>query len=251
MTFGPTMSFVVPALNEENAIRGAGDEIRKAADELSMDFEVVFVNDGSSDGTGRVMDEIAAADPRYRVVHHQRNRGLGAAYRSGINAATGRYVMMVPGDNAHPADGLVPILKMAGEADIVIPYVLNPEARTAKRQAVSRLFVGLLNFLFGLDVPYYNGLVIHRTELVRTLGIKTNGFGYQAEALVRLLKAGAKHVTIGTTISEREDGTTKAFHPRNFVRVGKTILHLLWVVYMPTQNASPELRTLIAANQGH
>ncbi len=81
-----------------------------------------------------------------------------------------------------------------------------------------------MNSLFGLDVPYYNGLVVHRLELLRGIEIETDSFAYQAEAIVKLLKRGASYATVGVEISTREHGGTKAFRLSNVVRV----LRALW-----------------------
>ena len=132
--------------------------------------------------------------------------------------------MMVPGDDAHPAHGIVPIIVRAGQADMVLPYVVNPEVRGLMRRLASRGFVWLMNRLFGLDVPYYNGLVVHRLDLLRGIEIETDSFAYQAEAIVKLLKAGASYTTVGVEISTREHGGTKAFRPSNVVNV----LRALW-----------------------
>lgn len=223
----PTISIVVPALNEEANIASA---VREIIEGLTLsnfsDWEVVLVNDGSTDGTAAVMEKLADENPRIRVVHNKCNLGFGGAYKSGLAAARMDYVMMVPGDDEHPADGLLPILAAVGKADIVVPYVSNTEARSLFRRLASRSFTGVMNTLFGLHVKYYNGLVVHRTNLVRQISINTNGFGYQAEALVKLLKRGSSTVEVATTLGQRKAGTSRALRPRNIMIVLSSIAHL-------------------------
>ena len=221
----PAFSFVVPCYNEEPHLAGTVAEVAAAAAEAGLEsYEIVMVDDGSTDGTRAVMERLAAADARLRPVVNPRNLGFGGAYKAGVAAAGGTYVMMIPGDNAHPAGGIAPILRCAGQADMVIPYVTNAGVRSIGRRLASRGFVWLMNALFGLDVPYYNGLVVHRLDLLREIEIETDGFAYQAEAIVKLLKRGAGYTTVGVEISARETGTTQAFRPSNVVRV----LRALW-----------------------
>lgn len=223
----PSLSFVVPCYNEARNLAGTLAEIEKSAGDAGLaSYEVVMVDDGSSDGTGEAIRRLAAAKPHVRPVINPRNLGLGGAYKAGVAAAGGLYVMMVPGDNAHPAHGITPILAAVSSADMVIPYVTNPEVRGLPRRLASRGFVLLMNTLFRLRVPYYNGLVVHRLDLLREIEIETDSFAYQAEAIVKLLKRGADFKTVGVEICNREHGSTKAFRASNVVRVAWALMDL-------------------------
>lgn len=230
----PTLSFVVPCYNEAANIAATVAEIAAAARLANIvEYEIVVVDDCSTDGTAEVAARLAADNSGLKLVRNARNLGFGGAYKAGVSNAEGVYAIMIPGDNAHPAPGIVPVLRKAGEADIVIPYVSNPEARSRVRQIVSRAFTALLNTLFWLDIPYYNGLVLHKLDLLRTIEIQTNGFAYQAEALVKLLKKGASYTVVPVEISERSTGKSSAFRPKNAYRVVKTIWALWCNVRRP------------------
>ena len=221
----PPFSFVVPCFNEERNLAGTVAEVHEAARCAGLEgYEIVLVDDGSRDGTGAEIARLAETNPAIKPVTNPRNLGLGGAYKAGLARASGVHVMMVPGDNAHPAHGITPIIAAAGEADIVIPYVTNPEVRSLKRRFASRGFVWLMNSLFGLKVPYYNGLVVHRLDLLRQIELETDSFAYQAEAIVKLLKRGARYTTVGVEISTRDHGGTKAFRMGNVIKV----LRALW-----------------------
>jgi dolichol-phosphate mannosyltransferase len=220
------VSFVVPALNEEINIGDTVAEIRRAAEVLD-DYQIVIVNDGSTDRTGEIADGLAQNDAHIRVVHNSRNLGFGGAYKVGVANAAMPYVIMIPGDNNHPAPGITPILDRLGEADIVIPYVANPQVRGLKRQVISNVYTILLNTIFRLKVPYYNGLVLHRTDLLRTITIGTDGYAYQSEALIKLLRRGASSVGVPVALAEHGDRRTRAFKLKNVMRVGETIWRLM------------------------
>jgi glycosyltransferase involved in cell wall biosynthesis len=223
----PAFSFVVPCYNEAPNLPATVAEIEASARDSGLaSFEIVMVDDGSSDGTADAIRALADAKPHVRPVINPRNLGLGGAYKAGLRAAQGIHVMMVPGDNAHPAHGIAPIIAAADSADMVIPYVTNPEVRNLPRRLASRGFVALMNRLFGLEVPYYNGLVVHRLDLLREIEIETDSFAYQAEAIVKLLKRGADFITVGVEISTREHGGTKAFRVSNVINVLRALVDL-------------------------
>lgn len=224
----PQISFVVPCYNEAGNIAATVSEIEAAAqDALIADFEIVVVDDHSRDNSAAVVTELSWTKAYLRLIRNAQNLGFGGAYKEGIRSATGAYVIMVPGDNAHPRSSITPILLKAGEADMVVPYVTNPQTRSHRRRAISYCFTKLLNLLFGLNMPYFNGTVLHRTDLLKTIDIKTNGFAYQAEAVIKLVKRGASFTTVGVAIDESRKQRTTAFKPKNIYRVANSVF-VLW-----------------------
>ncbi|MFQ5466379.1 MAG: glycosyltransferase family 2 protein [Thermodesulfobacteriota bacterium] len=224
----PSISVIVPCLNEEANVRGAVESVKEALSSTGRfgDFEILIFNDGSSDGTGRVADELAAAEKGVVAVHNPRNMGFGYNYTEGVRRASKEYVIMIPGDNEIPAEAIKTIFGRVGEADIVVPYTANTWVRPLSRRAVSRAFVILMNRLFGLRLAYYNGTCVIKSELLKQVPMKTWGFAYMAAILVRLIKSGATYVEVGVKIRQREAGATKAFRPRNIVSVASAIAAL-------------------------
>lgn len=218
----PKLSFIVPAFNEEANIADTVEEIHKIGTNLTS-YEIVIVNDGSVDATKDIIEKLAVADDTLTLANHETNKGFGASYRKGFETAVGEYCILIPGDNSHPANTVSPILDKMGMADIVIPYVINPNVRQKRRQLLSKLFVIIVNTLTGLRLPYYNGLVLHRTHLLQNVCSTTSGYAYQAEILVNLIRGGASYTTVATEISERATGETKAFKPKNVIQVILTL----------------------------
>ncbi|MEE9614231.1 MAG: glycosyltransferase, partial [Thermodesulfobacteriota bacterium] len=169
-------------------------------------------------------------DARIKAVHNPRNRGFGYNYTEGVRLSGKEYVIMVPGDNEIPCAAIRKVLARLGTADIVVPYTANPEVRPVARQVVSKAFVLLMNALFALDLRYYNGTCVHRSELLKKVSMTSRDFAYMAAILVRLIKSGASFTEVGVEIQQREGGSSKAFSPRNVVSVMKTILTLFWEV---------------------
>lgn len=212
-------------MNEEASIADAVGEAVAAMRARFSDYEVLLFDDGSTDRTGAIMDELAAADPRYvRVIHNPTPLNLGGVYKQGIALARMDYILMVPGDNENPGHALQAPFDAIGEAEIVLPYPVNSGVRGFSRHLVSRTYVGLLNRLFGLHVRYYNGTVIHRTANLKSLSIKTASFAYQAEILIKLLCAGKSFVEVPIRIDPPKEGRrSRAFRWKNMVQVGRTL----------------------------
>jgi glycosyltransferase involved in cell wall biosynthesis len=224
----PSISLLIPALNEEEHIEAAVRTVQGAIAGLLADHEFILVDDGSSDRTGEIMDRLAREDPRIRVVHNPKNLGLGGAYKRGLAQARLDYVMWVSADNAETNDNLRNIIGHVGQADIIVPYLATQSNRPWFRRFTSKVFARLVNLLCGLSVRYYNGGVVHRRELIQGIDIVTDSFAYQAEALVKLLKAGRTYVEVGYESSKYSGVFSYALRPKNLVRVLWTVLRLGW-----------------------
>ena len=226
----PTVSVIVPALNEAANIAAAVHEIIQAVDGRCADYELVLIDDGSSDHTGRLMEELACTTPRLRVIHNLRPRNLGGVFKQGVAVARYECVMMVPGDNENPRAALAPLLEAIGSADVVVPYTVNRGARPWIRRALSRVYTMILNRLSGRRLRYYNGTVIFRTADVRRVTIRTDSFAYVGEALVKVLAMGKGYVEIGIRIHPTTGRRSKALSWRNLVGVARALVRLWWDV---------------------
>ncbi len=228
MPAAPSLTVLVPALNEEANLAAVVREAAPVVARHFPDHEFIIVDDGSTDRTGAIADELARENPRVRVFHNGTPKGLGYNYRLGVERGTKDLYVFIPGDNENPASMMVPVFEQAGRSDMVIPYVVNPEVRPFLRRLLSRTFTAGLNLLFFRSVPYYNGPVIHRRALLATLPAWTSSFAFQAEIVLQLLRRGATFETAPITIRRVEGSVTKAFKPRNVARVLATVARLFW-----------------------
>jgi len=235
----PLLSIIVPALNEERHIADSVNEALKAAEQTGVACEVIVVDDGSKDRTGQVALRLAEQDPRIRLVRNPRNMGLGGAYKEGLAVARGAYVTWVPADASHPAEGLLSAYRSIGQADIILPKPTNPQARARSRRVISRLYTLCVNLITGFRIPYYNGLSVHRTELLRSVNLATNNFGFQAEAIAKLLLRGASYKVVETFITERQLGHSKAFRVKNVLSVVKTLGRILLLSLRARRGGAP------------
>ena len=240
----PSISIVIPALNEEGNLESTVSDILKSLDNRFQSYELLIFNDGSSDQTGPIANRLAATDPHIKAIHNPQNKGLGYNIRKGFEIASKEYVMWYPGDNGMQQKSLEEMFRHVGEADIIIPIIANPEFRSSLRRAISQAYVTLMNLLFGLSLRYYNGVCIYRSELVKRFKTSTQGFSFLAELLIRLVKSGYNYIEVPTYHRVRTHGKSKAFTLRNVTDILKTIVRLMGLVYfgigkkkMPPVNA--------------
>jgi dolichol-phosphate mannosyltransferase len=225
-----SISIVIPALNEEAVVEGVVRDIAKQVTAFFADYEIILIDDGSSDKTGDIMDRLSIELPHIRVIHNPGNIGLGASYQRGVADARCNYLMMLCGDGGMPAASLPSIFAAVGSADIVAPYVTN--LRTIKspvRYFTSRVYTNLLNLLFGQKIKYYNGLPVHRVDLLRQLRINSTGFAFQGEILTKLLRSGCSMTEVGVAGAEMTRNSS-ALRFKGLLNIAKVLALLVWEV---------------------
>src|SRR5262249_44723767 len=117
-----SLSVVFPAFNEEANIRAVVEDAYRTIPKLAPIFEIIVVNDGSKDRTGEVCDRLTEELSNLRVVHHSRNRGYGAALKSGINLARYDLIFFTDGDGQFDLKEVAALLEQADTCDIVAGY---------------------------------------------------------------------------------------------------------------------------------
>ena len=229
----PSISFVVLALNEEANIETTVKNVHEAvASGMVSDYEIILVNDGSTDATGRIMDDLARGNPKMKVLHNEKNLGLGGAYKRGARATQCDYILIVAGDSAMPVGDITLILEQLGKADVILPYLANPALRPFGRRFGSATYTRVINFLFGLKVPYYNGMVPRR-EMLSQITISADSYAFQAEAVVKLLKGGCSSCDLALYDTPRGEGHSVALEPKRLVAVLRGVINLYLEIKRP------------------
>lgn len=224
MTQRLSLSIIVPAFNEAGNIAGTLDAIGTALASLSIDAEILVIDDGSTDDTRALVGAAMRRDPAVRLLVNERNLGFGATYRRGVEAASHEFIVMVHGDNAWGADTLRSLFSRAGDADIVVGYTRDMwRSRPLGRTLLSKTFTALVNLITGCRLHYYNGLQIHRASVLKSLTIQSSGYGFQAEVLVKALHHASTYIEVPMDLREREYGESKAFRLKNALDVARTL----------------------------
>lgn len=227
-----SLTIVVACLNEEPNLRNTYENISAAVREVTLDdYEILIVDDGSRDRTGQIADEIAAANPKVRVIHHETNLGFGASMRRGIEASRMNYMIVLPGDNEISLPSIRNIFRSVGLADVVLPFTVNMELRPRSRRFVSRAFTLAMNTAFLCDVQYYNGPAVHRLDLLRWIGVDTVGFAFQSIMVTKILRMGFTVCEVPMYIQTKAAYRSSAVRMRNVMSVMNSFVKLFFEIY--------------------
>ena len=224
------ITFFVPCYNEEGNIEATLSTITAAMAGFSLRYEILIIDDASKDRTVDVVEKIMKENPvlPIRLIRNAVNRGLGYNYFRGAFLARGTHYMIINGDNVEPVETIQKIIAHCGHFDMIIPYFGKNDTRSFVRRTISQVFLVLVNILSGNKLHYYNGPVLHNTDNVRFFRSETQGYGYQAELLCRLLHEGTSYVEVIVPNAEREWGTSKAFSLGNILSVSNSLFHIFW-----------------------
>ena len=113
-----------------------------------------------------------------------------------------------------------------GTADMIVPYPENINKRQLNRRIASKLFTAAVRQISGIKLKYFNGSVLHRTELINSIKIKTNSYAYQAEALTKLINQGFSYKEVPMTVNYNQH-SSNAFKIRNFLGIVKFFIFLV------------------------
>lgn len=227
-----SVSILIAAYNEEENIKDAVKNVYIALENLVGNYEIIIIDDGSTDATGKIIATLAKKDKKIKVITHPENRGFGCAIRDGIKEATKKYITGFPGDNDMATNSLRELIRERNSAELVISYMANPGKRPLLRRIVSSCFVMMMNTIFGLNLRYFNGYFISRTLLVKKLPLRSEGLAIFAETIVRLIKQGVKYKEVPFIHEDRKTHRSKAVSLTSIIQTLATIRALVKDTYL-------------------
>ncbi len=221
------ISILVPAYNEAENLEDVIRQLEQVVPVLTSDYEILIIDDGSTDKTYAVAKRLAVKNTHIRVIRHNTNKGFGTTIKDGIEKATKTYIMGLPGDNDTDVSLIEAFIKHLDDADLLIGVMDDNRQRSGIRRVLSRTFVVLMNTVFGLNLTYYNGYIAGKTKLLRSIPVKSEGFAIFAEMKVRLLSRGVTHKEIPFAHIARKHGQSKAVSWKSFLQTIRTMLVLV------------------------
>jgi glycosyltransferase involved in cell wall biosynthesis len=245
------LSVVVPAHNEEANIAAIHAAITSAAESLDIDFEILFVDDGSRDTTAACIAQLAAADTRVRSIVFTRNFGHQAALLAGLQTATGDAVITLDCDLQHPPH-LIPLMVSTWRAGHEVVQMVRDETIDAgpMKRAVSRNFYRLMNMLSDtpitpgaadfqlLDRSALDALLLlgdHRPFLrgmVSWLGFRTATLHYVAPARSGGTSSYTWHRMISMAVDAITAFSVKPLRLAFYIGCFSAIMSLLYLLYI-------------------
>jgi glycosyltransferase involved in cell wall biosynthesis len=204
-----SITVVFPMFNEEAYVERAVNAACDVLGRTAHDFEIIVVDDASTDGTGVIADRLARADPRVRVLHNPVNLKLGGALRAGYAAATRDLVFYTDADLPIDLEELPRAVRLLEyqQADIVAAYRHDRTSEGWVRTVYTFTYNHLIRILFGLKVRDVNfAFKLFRRSILGRFPLKSNGSFIDAEFLLRARKHGCPIIQIGLDYFPRTRG---------------------------------------------
>ena len=185
-----SISVFFPCYNEQENVTGSVKKALEVLEKLKTDFEIIIINDGGTDDTGRIADNIASQNSRVKVVHHPTNLGYGAALQSGFKAATKELVFYTDGDGQFDISELPPLLPLMKQYDIVSCYRLNRQEGLI-RKINGWCWTKLVCWLFGMKIRDIDcAFKLYKREIFDNIKLSSTGALIDTEILAKALRRG-------------------------------------------------------------
>lgn len=217
------LSIVIPCYNEEKNIPRIKTELIPALEKLGLDnYEIILVDDGSTDRTYEAAQNLGIS--RLKIVRHEKNRNIGAAFKTGFGEATRDACLTYDSDFTYPVEYIEPLVKrfMRGDVDFVSgsPELAGFDKNTPLyRRLVSRLANAIYGILLGKKVTAVTHTFrICKTDDIRKLDLETDGFDIGAEMFFKLIKNKKTFDEIPAPLIQRKFGESKLDYKKEIWR---------------------------------
>jgi glycosyltransferase involved in cell wall biosynthesis len=227
----PGLSVFFPAYNDSGTIASMVIRAVRAASKLTPDFEVIVVNDGSSDATADIADELARTYPNVRVVHHARNRGYGGALQTGFRSATKELIFYTDGDAQYDPGELADLwAAMRPDVDWVNGWKIS-RSDPLHRIVIGRIYHHTVKLLFGLKVRDVDcDFRLMRRRMFDVVRLEKNSGVICLEMMKKFKDAGFRVAEVPVHHYHRAHGKSQFFNFPRIARTGVDVLKLWWAL---------------------
>ncbi len=194
-----SISILIPLYNEEEFIGALLDRVLAAALPEGYSAEVIVVDDGSTDGSDKIVEEFARSHPEVQLIRHGRNRGKGAAIRTAAEHATGEFCLIQDADLEYSPQEYLRLLKplLEGDADAVYGsrFMIVAERRVMYywHSVANRFLTGFCDLVADLNLTDMGtGYKAFRTAVLKETPIRSEGFSFEPEITIKLARRGAR-----------------------------------------------------------
>ncbi len=247
MRNGASISVFFPAFNDEATIAALVEEAEDLLSLVTDDYEIIVVNDGSTDATANVLDELSRTRPHLRVFHHESNRGYGAALRSGFRLSSKELVFYTDGDGQYDVRELATLLPlMTDETDVVNGYKIN-RADRADRIILGKIYNRMVRLLFRLPIRDVDcDFRLIRRSAIQDVELRSSSGGICVEMVHKLYARGCVFAEAAVHHYPRRHGSSQFFRPYHLTRTLLELIRLrvkLWTSSHPSieRNYRPDI----------
>lgn len=224
----PSVSIVIPAYNEEQALSAIAMRSLAALRKNCADYELLILNDGSSDGTGRVMEEIKQTDPDHvRLMTHPANLGIARTLEDLYAAASKEYMFDIAGDGQYPPEILDQMMPLLDHYDIIVCNRVLKHY-TPYRKLISFCYRWMPRILFGVDLYDSGSTKCRKRTIMTDIQVISKGVFVEAERLIRAVKRGYRITKIDMMQDARQGGKARGARFPMVLQAVKDLLNV-WV----------------------
>jgi glycosyltransferase involved in cell wall biosynthesis len=238
---GVYLSVFFPTFNEEENIAEAVARARIELEKLERDYEIIIVDDASTDRTPQIADKLAHNDAHVIVYHHLRNTKLGGALRTGLYRARGEVIFYTDADNPIDMSDILANLPLLDKYDFVTGYRLNRD-ETVLRAIYSRAYNFLIRLLFGLKVRDVNfSFKMVKRKVIETVSLHSHGSFIDAELLLEAKRKGFSIGEVGVRYYPRTRGKSTLAKPSIIVTILREMLQYVFRSWTGKQDRERDL----------
>ena len=221
-----SISVFFPCYNESANVERVTRRAVEVLEKLGIEYEIIIVDDGSSDETGRLAKQIAAENKNVKVVCHEKNRGYGAALQSGFKAATKEFVFYTDGDGQFNIKELPGILPLIEQCDIVSCFRINRQDNII-RKINAKCWTTLVCFLFKMKIRDIDcAFKLYKRKIFDNITLTSTGALIDTEVLARATKKGYKITQKGVHHYPRLAGAQTGANIKVILRAFKELFKL-------------------------
>ncbi len=206
------LSVVIPAYNEETTVGGVVRAHVDLGRRIARGVEVLVCDDGSTDGTVRVVEEIARECPEVRVLRNERNAGIPATMKRLYGEARGDWVYFTPGDGQLPVGALERMWSARDDVALVVGE-RRPRRDPRSRVLIAELYSGVLRRAFRLPIRDIDSVKLYRAADLRSLDVRSRSNFFEAEMLITLCRRHRPVVEVVVEHRPRIAGVPKGVTP--------------------------------------
>lgn len=224
-----SISIAIPAFNEEATIESVVNEALGVLQSLTAEYEVLVIDDGSTDNTGMIADHLASANHRVRVVHHPRNMGFTGAIKSCYENALCDLVFLAPADRQVDLSELCNFTDLIDDCDIVVGHRFR-RSEPFYRSFNSRGFHLLCRIFFGIKLREISLCTLYRRWVLQAITIESRPGSalIQPEVMYKAMKMGCRIKEVEMSHYPRAGGKSKGANPGMIIRTLIEMLRLWW-----------------------
>ena len=191
------LTVIISALNEEKSVKRVLSGVLDIFDKYKIRGDIIFLNNHSTDNTGKIADSVAKKDKRVKVIHriNRPNKDLGSSLKEGISNAKGDYVLIMDCDLSHDPAVVKDLFNERKEADVIVGsrYAGGSAEMPFSWIIISGVSNFVVNLLLGVGVKDIStGFNLYRREVLQDLKLKNDGFGLHVEILLKAANRGYK-----------------------------------------------------------